>query len=316
MVVSVAMAAITKRGKLDDYEIIDRFAVGGAAELYRARRKGSHEIVVIKRLRTDLGFDPAVSAGFLREVQLAMLSDHKNLIHGLDRGSHEGADWVAVNFVDGQDLENLLVRAQEKQQRLSPAISLHIAREILDGLAFAFNIADPTGGPMGLVHRDLNPRNVLIGYDGTVHVADFGASVASISEPVPDEVVGSLGYLSPEQASLEHLDGRSDIFAVGCILYEMVTGKRAIDFDPRKEAASLKAHKKAKVKRMPRSVSEDVRYILDIALSRDREDRYMSASQMRDAIDEVLTQMREADLQPRLARLMQDAFAPELAERR
>ncbi len=310
------MPAARSKSGLDHYDVIDRFALGGAAELYRARHKRTGDIVVIKRLRTDLGFDPAVSAGFFRETQLALASEHRNLIRALERGSHNGVDWVAVELVDGQDLANLLERTRSRGERLSVPLACFIVREMLDGLAFAFNIADATGMPMGLVHRDLNPRNVLLGYDGGVHVADFGASVASLTEPVPDEIVGSLGYLSPEQARLGHLDARSDIFAVGCILFELVTGEPAFDVAGKRETHTLKLHQKGQIRKLPRSLPEQLRLVIEIACSPDREDRYLSAVQMRDALDRMLREGGELDLQERLAKLMRQVFAEEHARTR
>jgi serine/threonine protein kinase len=299
-------------GRLDRYDVLDRLALGGSAELYRARDKKTGGLVCIKRLRSDLGFDPAVSAGFLREIQLAFASEHKNLIRALDRGTFDGADWVAVELIEGRDLATLIERARARGERVSLPLSLFIVREILDGLAFAYNILDATGMPMGLVHRDLNPRNVLIGYDGGVRVADFGASVASLSEPVPDEVVGSPGYLSPEQASLSDLDARSDIFAVGCILYELVAGTPAFDVVGKRELQQLKLHQKGQIKKVPRDVPDAVRFIIEIACAPDREDRYLSAAQMRDAIDEILEESGERDLSARLGGLMRELF-PEAA---
>lgn len=296
-------------GRLDRYEVLDQLAIGGSAELYRARDKDTGSLVVIKRLRSDLGFDPAVSAGFFREIQLALASDHKNLIRALDRGTFEGADWVAVELIDGQDLATLLDRMRARKERLSTPLALFLTREILDGLAFAYNIPDATGVPMGLVHRDLNPSNVLIGYDGGVHVADFGASVASLIEPVPDEIVGSPGYLSPEQASLSHLDARSDLFAVGCILYELVAGTPAFDVAGKREAQTLKLHQRGRIKKVPRDVPEALRLVIEIACSPDREDRYLSAVQMRDAIDELLEESGERDLGERLSRLLRELFS-------
>lgn len=301
---------------LEAYALIDRFAMGGAAELYRARHKETGELVVIKRLRTDLGFDPAVSAGFFREVQLAMQSEHKNLIRGYARGSHDGVDWVAVSYVDGRDLSELLQRVKQRGERISPAIALYITCEVLDGLAFAYNISDASGGPMGLVHRDLNPRNVLIGYGGGVHVADFGASVASLSEPVPDEVLGSPGYLSPEQARLLPLDARSDVFAVGCMLFEMVTGEAAFDVLKKREAALLKLHQRGKIRRLPRFVPKPVRMLVEIACSPDREDRYQSATHMRAAVEGVLRDLHEDGLGERLGSLLREVFADEYAATR
>jgi serine/threonine-protein kinase len=277
-----------RRAQLSDYDIVDRFAVGGAAELYRARDKSSGEIVIIKKLRSDQGFDPEMSAGFLRESQLAMQSDHKNLIRGLARGTHSGDDWVCVEYVDGQDLERLIVRLRERDQSLPEALALFVVCEILDGLAFAYNIPDPMGGPMGLVHRDLNPRNVLVSYEGRVHVADFGASIASLNEPPPNEIVGSVGYMAPEQASLGDLDGRTDIFAAGCILFELIAGEPAFDVAGKKDAAILKLHKRGQTRPVPQTVSENLRFAIEIACAPDPEDRYQSASQMRDALTKMM----------------------------
>lgn len=306
----------SSKGRLERYDVLDRLALGGAAELYRARDKRTGDVVVIKRLRSDLGFDPAVSAGFFREIQLALASEHKNLIRAFDRGTHDGADWVAVELVDGKDLAALLERTASRGERLSSPLSLFIAREMLDGLAFAYNIADATGVPMGLVHRDLNPRNVLVGYDGGVHVADFGASVASLTEPVPDEVVGSPGYLSPEQASRSHLDARSDIFAVGCVLYELVTGEPAFDVAGKRDAQMLKLHQRGQIKKLPRTLPDNIRFLIEIACAPDREDRYRSAVQMRDAIDGLLAESGERELQARLGTLMRTVFSDEHARSR
>lgn len=301
---------------LHRYELVDRYAVGGAAEIYRARDTKSGRLVVIKRMRPDLEFDPAISAGFLREIHVAMSARHKNLIRGLARGSHEGLDWVALEYIEGQDLARLLWRERERKRPLPLDLSLFIAREILDGLALAHNLLDPLGQPMGLVHRDLSPRNVLLGYDGSVKVADFGASFASLTEPPPSEVVGSPGYLSPEQARLEPLDARSDVFAMGCLLYELVTKEPAFDIAGKKAAQVLKLHKKGQIRDVPEAVPEPIRLIIEIACSPDREDRYASASAMRDAIDEVRRDFTLAQLKGALGSMMRALFYAEMQAER
>ncbi|MFZ9888406.1 MAG: serine/threonine-protein kinase, partial [Myxococcota bacterium] len=266
----------------------DRFAVGGTAELFRARDLVTGQICLLKLLRRDLSFDPAVSAGFLREIQLALLSDHPNLVRALDRGVHEGADWVAVQFVEGCDLRTLLSHIEKSGAPLAPELALYIAHEVLAGLAFAYGLPDPTGGSMGLVHRDLNPRNILLGHDGRVCVADFGAAVASCSEPTPDEIVGSPGYLSPEQARLEALDGRSDVFAVGCVLYEMLVGETAFDCVGLAEPQLLKMHRRGRIRKLPRRIPYEQRLLVELACAEPREERYPSAAHMRDAVEGVL----------------------------
>lgn len=300
-------------GDLSRYEILDRHAVGGVAELYRARDKRTGRVIILKRMRPDLDFDPAVSAGFFREIQLAMDSGHKNLIRGLDRGTHNGLDWVALEFVDGHDLERVLEREKGHGEPLSFELSLFIAREILDGLAFAHQLKDPLGQPMGLVHRDLNPRNILVGYDGGVYVADFGASIATLSEPDPEEVVGSVGYLSPEQARLKPLDPRSDVFAVGCILYELVMKEPAFEREGKSDAQLLKQHQRGQIRRIPSQLPEPIRLVLEIACAPDREDRYVDALTMLRAIDDILASRPLGELKARLGATLRAYFASLLA---
>jgi len=294
------------------YLLIDRFAVGGVAELYRARHPSTGEVVVVKRLRPDLPFDPEVSGGFLREIQLALLSEHKNLIRGQSSGTHHGLDYVVLEFVAGQDMERFFRKARERQVDVPLSVSLFIVREILDGLAFAHALTDHAGTPMGLVHRDLNPRNVLLGYDGAVKVGDFGAAIATAQEPVPDEVVGSPGYLSPEQAKREPLDARSDLFAVGCMLFEVVTGLRAFDLDKKKDAVVLRMHQRGELAQIPNHIDERLRFIIEIACAVDPDERYPNAAAMRDAVDGVLRGLALGDVGPRLAATMRAVFASEM----
>jgi serine/threonine protein kinase len=273
-----------KASALDPYQLVDRFAVGGAAEVYRARHK-SGTWVVVKRLRPDLPFDPEVSGGFLREIQLAMLSRHDNLVRGLDHGTHDGLDFVVLEYVEGGDLEQLWRRSQKARVDVPVGFWLFILRQVLSGLDFAHQMLDASGDLMGLVHRDINPRNVLIDFEGNVKVADFGAAVATFLEPTPAEVVGSPGYMAPEQASLHSIDRRSDLYAVGCMMYELVVGDRAFDVDGKGDAAILKAHQTGAIKSIPHTVDEQLRLIIEIATSVDPEERYRDAASFKTALD-------------------------------
>ncbi|MCP4498518.1 MAG: serine/threonine protein kinase [Deltaproteobacteria bacterium] len=270
------------------YEILDRFAVGGAAEIFRAKDAKNGHVVVVKRMRPDLPFDPEVSAGFLREIQLSLLCKHKNVLRGLDHGSHSGLDYVVLEYIRGKDLEMVIDAAQRRGLRISHVISIHIVQQMLAGLSAIHTLQDHDGMPMGLVHRDLTPRNVFVRYDGEVRVADFGASVATAQEPVPDEVVGSVGYLSPEQAALQVLDGRTDIFCCGLILFELLLGQPAFPTSGRKESQILRLHQKGAIKKLPRGMPDDLKMIIDIACSPDPEDRYANAHTMYKSLQEAL----------------------------
>lgn len=292
--------------RLGPYELIDRFAVGGVAEIYRAKDTRSGEIVVIKRMRPDKPFEPELHAGFLREMQVALQAKHKNLIRGYELATHAGVDYGVIEYIDGQDLESLLERARRQKIQVPLGFATFIVSEILDGLEFAHKIKDVRGELLGLVHRDLAPKNIFVRYDGAVRVADFGLSLASRQE-IAEDVVGTPGYLSPEQAKGEQLDPRSDIFAVGCILYELVVGQRAFDVSGKRDSEMLRIHGQGKHRNVPTDVPEGIRLVIETALARDREDRFQNAFEMRRALrqteappDDVHTPLGIATLVRRL----------------
>ena len=265
--------------QIGNYELIDLFATGGVAQIYRARHVRSGAVVVIKRRRSDIPFDPDLLAGFDREMQLGHLACHKNLIRTVEIGLINGEDYGVMEYVDGKDLGQIVQRVRQRGVAIPLSFATFIVAEILDGLSFAHAMGDPQGRPMGLVHRDLAPKNVLIGYDGTVKVVDFGLAIATQTERVA-AIVGTPGYLSPEQARGEQLDARSDLFAAGCILFELATGHSAFDVDGKKDSAALKVFQRGAIRRIPGSVPEQLRLVIEIATAPNREDRYRTASDM------------------------------------
>lgn len=266
--------------RIGNYELIDRYAVGGVAEIYRARDLTTGELVVVKRIRPDIDFDPEQHAGFIRELQLALMCTHKNLIRGIHKGEHGGNDFAVLEYVDGQDLGHIIKRVK----MLPLHLGVYVITEVLDGMDFAYRLKDATGKQLGLVHRDLAPKNVLIRYDGQVRVGDFGSSLATLTEPKADAIVGTLGYMSPEQARLEKLDQRSDVFAIGCILFELVCGQPAFDVEGKKDLAVLKAHQKGASRPVPAGVPEDLRLVIEIALAKEADDRYGTAREMKNGL--------------------------------
>ncbi len=269
--------------RLGPYELIDRFAVGGVAEIYRAKDTRNGEIVVIKRMRSDQPVDKDMLAGFLREMQVALKAKHKNLIRGYELGSHASVEYGVMEYVDGQDLESIIQRARQQKIAIPPTFATFIVSEILDGMEFAQGITDSRGEVLGLVHRDLAPKNIFVRYDGQVRVGDFGLSLAARQE-LADGVVGTPGYLSPEQARGEQLDVRSDLFAIACILFELIVGQRAFDVAKKSDVELLKIHASAKHRPIPETVPERLAAVLETALARRRDDRYDSALAMRKAL--------------------------------
>ncbi len=269
--------------RLGPYELIDRFAVGGVAEIYRAKDTRTGEIVVIKRMRSDRPVDPEMHAGFLREMQVALKAKHKNLIRGYELSSHASVEYGVMEYVDGQDLESILQRARQQKIQVPYGFATFIVSEILDGMDFAQGITDSRGEILGLVHRDLAPKNIFVRYDGQVRVGDFGLSLAARQE-MAEEVVGTPGYLSPEQARGEQMDARSDLFAIGCILYELVVGQRAFDVAGKNDADMLKMHSLARHRPLSRELPERLAMVLETALAVGRDDRYPNAFEMRKAL--------------------------------
>jgi serine/threonine-protein kinase len=269
--------------RLGPYDLIDRFAIGGVAEIYRARDTRNGEVVVIKRMRPDRPFDPELHAGFLREVQVALKSKHKNLIRGYELGTFNNVDFGVLEYVDGQDLESVVDRVRRQNIRIPHGFATFIISEILEGLDFAHKLADPHGNALGIVHRDIAPKNIFIRYDGAVRVGDFGLSLATKQEAAED-IVGTPGYLAPEQARGEPLDARTDLFAVGCILYDLVVGQRAFEYGGLRDTQMLRMHAQGKHRPVPDSVPPRLRLVIENALATKRDERFASAGDMRRAL--------------------------------
>ncbi len=268
---------------LGNYAIIDRLAVGGVAEIYRARDTRTGTLVVLKKLRADRAGVERNRAEFLREIEFATRTRHKNIVHGLEV-VREGDQVVGVlEYVDGQDLGTIIARARAQGVALPHRLATYILDQILDGLAYIQTLTDDDGRPLRLVHRDIAPKNVFVRYDGEIRVGDFGLCVATSMEPKPP-VAGTPGYMSPEQALGEALDVRSDIYAVGLIGAELVAGRPAFVVDGLDERAILELHASAWRAPFSHEVPSRLGLVLETALSADREDRFAKPETMRQGL--------------------------------
>jgi len=269
--------------RLGAYTIIDRLAVGGVAEIYRARDERTGTLVVLKKLRTDPPPSVRQQDEFHREIEFATRTQHKNVVHGLEVVREGGHVVGVLEYVDGQDLGTILARARTQGGTLPPRFATYILDQILDGLAYGQTLVDDAGAPLRLVHRDLAPRNIFVRYDGEIRIGDFGLCVATATEPRPP-IAGTPGYLSPEQARGAPLDVRSDLFAVGLLGVELVTGQPAFRVDGRGEAEVLALHAAARRPPLPDAVPERLALVLEAALSPDPDDRYATPETMRAAL--------------------------------
>ncbi|MBI5545069.1 MAG: protein kinase [Deltaproteobacteria bacterium] len=212
------------------YKVTRKIADGGMAELYLGVQRGAagfERPIVIKRVRAAYCADPATREALVDEAHVAMSLIHSNIVQVLDLGFAAGRYFLVLELVDGWDLSVLLERAKHAELPLPPELALHVAAEVCRALAFAHS-KTRDGAPLGIVHRDINPLNVLISEQGEVKLTDFGIATARTrrrARTLVGVVKGKLGFMSPEQAKGEdQLDARSDVFSLGCTLYQLATG--------------------------------------------------------------------------------------------
>ncbi|OJH36670.1 serine/threonine-protein kinase [Cystobacter ferrugineus] len=303
------------------YELVSKLASGGMAVTYRATMKGAAGVtkpVVIKQILPHFADDPAFVEMFISEARVAAALTHGNIAQVFDFGEIDGHYFLAMEFVHGQPLSKLLRRAQRAGLPSMPIpLALYIASQICDGLDYAHRHLDENGEPLGLVHRDVSPDNVLISYEGQVKVIDFGiAKATSLVEgsTSPGTVKGKYPYFSTEQARGEQdLDARSDTFAVGVVLYEMLCGRRPYDGDFVAVLPRLLAGDYPKPSTHNPSITPEVELVIATAMALEREQRYPTAQAFAEALREQLYSAWPRFSPSQVSQLLGHLFAEELA---
>jgi serine/threonine protein kinase len=215
------------------FRLVERRAVGGMAEVWRAVVDGPRGVatnVVLKRLRPEYTADPAFVAMLAAEARVCARLDHPAIVKVFEFGEVAGEYYLAMELVDGWDLYDILAAFQRAGRRLPVAFVCHVGAELADALAYAHAITDEHGRPFGLVHRDVSPGNVMITRQGAIKLVDFGVHTIRdrrVEERTAVGVLrGTLSFMSPEQADGQPVDRRSDVFSLGSVLYEALTGER------------------------------------------------------------------------------------------
>lgn len=204
---------------------------GGMGEVFLAIVRHLDQRCVIKTIRGDLTGEEEFVGRFADEAKILVRAGHPNIIRYFDAGKVASDYYIAMEYVHGRDLGDVLDRAYERGEPMPYDLGLYITANLLEGLHYAHELLDERGRRMGLVHRDVSPQNVLIGFDGSVKLIDFGLARTDL---LPNRTQGALavgkyGYMSPEQARHEPLDGRADIYSAGVMLFEVFTGDRLVD---------------------------------------------------------------------------------------
>ncbi|HEY4243441.1 MAG TPA: protein kinase [Kofleriaceae bacterium] len=282
------------------YQLVERLAVGGMAELFLATAPGEHGFqkkVVIKRLLPHLVTDHTYNAMFIDEAKLTARLVHPKIAQTFELGKVDDALFIAMEYVDGIDVLALLREFAARRRRVDPQLAAWIAHEVLDALDYAHSQTGEDGRALGVVHRDISPSNVLLSVRGDIKLVDFGIARQKDPERAHKSKTGTLkgkyGYMSPEQVIEQALDARSDLFSVGVVLAELLTGRRL--FAAANELDVLLMVRDAKLTRLEKygpDIEPGLGEIVRKALRKGVDERWQSAAAFRDALGEWLFEHR------------------------
>jgi len=305
------------------YTVVKKVADGGMAEIFLAHLTGAQgfaRMVILKRILPVFSVDPHFRNMIVDEAHIAMSLHHGNIVQVLDLGEERGRYYLVMELVDGWDLATVFARGQDARLPFPPGLSLYVVAQVCRALAYAHN-QTRNGKPLGLVHRDISPQNVLVSAQGEVKLTDFGiAKALGKRERTQTGVIkGKLDFMSPEQAAGAPLDTRSDIFSVGTLLYLLATGKRPFDADGQLETLiRVQNAEFAPAQQANPSVSALVAAIITRAMQKAPSDRYDSAEEMMHDVEEVLRtefqSVGQSELKTYLERLGQRDRMPPISQ--
>ncbi len=273
---------------LDRYVVLEYLAEGGMGAIYLGKKLGAggfEKEVVLKQLLPEFTAQPEFIDLFLREARLTATLDHANIVHTIDLVNAGDEYFIVMEYVRGGDLRTLLKRAKRRKRRVAPQAAIFIAREVLSGLSYAHQKLGQDGTPLGIIHRDVSPSNILVSGTGEVKLTDFGIAKASTHRSIFYRVKGKVGYMSPEQAKNETLDPRSDLYSVAVCLYEMLTGERLfVHAGLTTSAEEIYKQPIPLVSKKRPELPKDLDKVMFKALAVNREERYQTAGEFQEAL--------------------------------
>lgn len=305
------------------YQLLRRLATGGMAQIYLARQKGPEgfeKLLVVKRILPHLAENADFVRMFLDEARIAARLNHPNIVQIFNLGAQDDSFFIAMEFIHGEDVRRVWKRSEQLGKSMPIQMVCRVIMDACAGLDYAHKKTDPqTGKPLGIVHRDISPQNILITFEGGVKVVDFGIAKAADQATVTRSGVlkGKYSYMSPEQASGKKVDNRSDIFALGVVLHELLTGQRL--FKRANDIQTLHAVTECEVTppsqlnpRLPR----DLDAIVMKALAKDPANRYQEAIHLQMALEDWLITHKLPSSSAHLAAFMEELYSERLAEER
>ncbi len=302
------------------YLLLERVNVGGMAEVFKAKAfgvEGFERLVAVKRILPSIAEDQEFITMFIDEAKIAVQLTHANIAQIFDLGKVGESFFIAMEYVHGKDLRAIFDRARKRGETVPVPMACYLAMKVNEGLDYAHNKKDPSGRELNLVHRDVSPQNLLLSYDGEVKLIDFGIAKAAgkAGKTQAGILKGKFGYMSPEQVRGLPLDRRSDIFAIGIVLYELLTGERL--FVGESDFSTLEKVRNVEI--MPpstynRRIPEELEQIVLKALAKDVDDRYQTAMDLHDDLQSFMYTSGNFFSRKDLSAYMRKAFGEEIAK--
>jgi serine/threonine protein kinase len=307
-------------GQVGKYRLLRVLAAGGMGEVFLARQEGPagfQKPAVVKRILSHLAREPSFVEMFLNEARLAALLAHPNVVQIFELGEADGTYFIAMEFIHGRTLRAVMQKLRAKNRLFPPAHLARICGQALMGLHYAHTLRGESGESLHIVHRDMSPDNIMVGFNGTVKVLDFGIAKVATSMPTTQTgtVKGKFAYMSPEQVTAQAVDGRADQWSVGVILYELLAGARPfvapvdaalVNLILNTDAAPLRERNP----QVPAALAE----VVERALRKNPQDRFASAEEMALALERVAAQENVALTNGETQGFMRELFGDEALE--
>ena len=302
------------------YYLLERINVGGMAEVFKAKAfgvEGFERLVAVKRILPNIAEDEEFIAMFIDEAKIAVQLQHANIAQIFDLGKVDDSYFIALEYVLGRDLRAIFDRLRQRNEVMPFAQACYCVMQVCEGLDYAHNKRDAQGRELHLVHRDISPQNVLVGFEGEIKLIDFGIAKAAgkASKTQAGILKGKFGYMSPEQVRGLPIDRRSDIFSVGIVLYELLTGERLFmgesDFSTLEKVRNVEILPPSSYNR---DIPEELERIVLKVLAKDPEDRYQNAIDLHDDLQAFLYTKGELYSRKDLAGWMKKMFPAEIEE--
>jgi serine/threonine-protein kinase len=311
--------------KFGRYALFDFIGKGGMAEIFLARAHtelGAARLCVVKQILPELATHPQFAEMLIHEAKLAARLNHANIVQVFDLGREGSQLYIAMEYVEGFDLNLLLRRCTQKKIPLPFEFALRIIADTLMGLDYAHRRTNDDGVPLGIVHRDVSPSNVLVSLEGEVKLCDFGIAhandtVLTAGSDLDEAIKGKAGYMSPEHARGEAIDARADVFAVGIVMWELLAGRRM--YRRESDVPMIEQAKKADIPPLPEKglpLEPKVHALVKKALAANRDERYASAAAMLRDVEALMSEAKLVASPLKLGEWLVQSFGDEILEQR